>query len=106
MPAVVTPTFGPAAAQAPRRGCRCRGSIARQGIAQRCPERGLGRHMGVLRRRTQLGMAEQNLDHAHIRSRLQKMRREAVAQTMQRAARLLDPGQVLGCTEGAMELPG
>lgn len=65
----------------------------------------LGRHMGVLRGGAELGVTEQNLDHAHVGSRLKQMRCKAVAQTMQRAARLLDPGQVLRRAEGAMQLP-
>ena len=46
--------------------------------------------MGIPRRRGQLGMAEQDLYHTNIRIGLQQMRREAMAQCVQRR-RLLIP---------------
>ena len=40
--------------------------------------------MGIARRRAQLGVTEQNLDHADVRTSLQQMRGKAVPQGMQR----------------------
>jgi len=59
-------------------------------IAQR-----LCRDMGVTRRRAQLGMPEQHLDHTHIGVRFQQMRGKAVSQRVQ-CCGLFDPGHTLG----------
>ena len=49
--------------------------------AGRIPDR-LGGDMGIARRRAQLGMTEQNLDHADVRTSLEQMRGKAMAQRM------------------------
>ena len=59
-------------------------------IAQR-----LCRDMGVSRRRTQLGMPEQDLDHPHIRVCLQQMCRKTVPQGVKRCG-LFDPSHTFG----------
>ena len=51
--------------------------------AGRIPD-SLGGDMGIARRRAQLGVTEQNLDHADVRASLQQMRGKAVSQGMQR----------------------
>lgn len=63
-----------------------------------------GGNMGVLRGCAQLGMPQQNLNNADIRPGFKKMGRKAVAERMQCAARLLNPRQVFGCTESAIQL--
>lgn len=60
--------------------------------------------MCVAFRCLEFGMPEQYLDHPHIRPGLQKVRREAMPQRVQRAARLLDPRDELCRAEGAVEL--
>lgn len=60
--------------------------------------------MCVAFRGLEFGMPEQHLNHPHVRPGLQKVRREAMPQCVQRAARLLDLRDELCRAEGAVEL--
>jgi hypothetical protein len=68
-----------------------------------------GDHAGgdarVARRRIQFVVTQNRLNHPDIGAALQQMRREAVAQRVQRD-RLLDPGHIGGLMEQAAELAG
>ena len=59
----------------------------------------------VERRRLQLGMAEQHLDHANVGALFEEMGGKAMPQGMRRDA-LGDAGQILGGGDGAVELTG
>ena len=63
-----------------------------------------GGDMGVLCRGAELCVTQQNLDNAHICPCLKQVGRKAVAQRVQRAARLLNPRQMLGRAEGTVQL--
>src|SRR4029077_19342114 len=65
----------------------------------------VGGHLGVARRRVELGMPEQDLKHANVDVLLQQMRGEAVPQCVRRHA-LLDPCGLGGGMDGAIELTG
>ena len=94
------------------RGTRGRASAGRAArpwasgeVLQRAHDRAdrLGGDARVERRRVELGMSEQNLDHPNIDVLLQQMGRKAVPQRMRRHL-LGDLGQVCGRMAGAVEL--
>ena len=60
----------------------------------------IGRDLRIARRRVELGMSEQHLDHANIDILLQEMGGEAVPQRMRRCV-LLDPGRLRSRVAGA-----
>ena len=60
---------------------------------------------GVERRRLELGVAEQHLDHANVGALFEQVGREAVPQGVGRHA-FGDAGQVLGGGDGAVDLAG
>ena len=66
------------------------------------PDR-LGGHVGISGGGRQLGVAEQHLDHPHVRVGLQKVGGKAVPQRVQGGG-LPDPGHVFGRGEGAAQL--
>src|SRR5690606_14927042 len=63
-----------------------------------------GRDARVARRRLQFVVAEQRLDQTNVRASLPEMRRERVAQGMQRHAGLSDAGGVNALAEQSAEL--
>ena len=87
-----------------RRAARSSSSLQREALerAHDLADR-VGGDVGVERRGVELGVPEQDLDHADVDVLLEQMGGEAVPQRVQRHA-LVDPGHLRGGMAGAVEL--